>query len=405
MSKLTHSPAWKALEAHYETVSKLQMKEMFDRDPIRFHRFSLKFYDLLLDYSKNRVTVETMSLLRNLAEQANLKSWIDKTFSGEKINTTENRSVLHIALRNRSNRPIYVDGVDVMPEVNAVLAHMREFTQSVREGEWKGFSGKAITDVVNIGIGGSDLGPVMVTEALKHYSKRDLNLHFVSNVDGTHIAEALKRLDPETTLFIVASKTFTTQETLTNAHTAKRWLLQTAKDEIAVAKHFVALSTNGAEVSKFGIDTANMFGFWDWVGGRYSLWSAIGLPIALAIGMDHFEEMLTGASRNGRALPDRSARNQSPGDARASWNLVQQLFWSANARNFALRPVLASISRLFSTGGYGERRQKRQPGRRIRRLFDWTYSLGRTRNERTACILSIDSPGHETGSLRFPRSD
>ncbi len=295
MSALTQSLAWKALDNHYEAISDIQMRELFATDPIRFHRFSLSFKELLLDFSKNRITPETMNLLRNLAEQANLKSWIDKTFSGEKINSTENRAVLHIALRNRSNRPIVVDGVDVMPEVNAVLAHMRIFTESVRNGEWKGYTGKKITDVVNIGIGGSDLGPVMVTEALKHYSQRDLNLHFVSNVDGTHIAETLKKLDPETTLFIVASKTFTTQETLTNAHTAKLWLLQTAREESAIAKHFVALSTNGAEVSKFGIDTANMFGFWDWVGGRYSLWSAIGLPIALSIGMDHFEEMLTGA--------------------------------------------------------------------------------------------------------------
>ena len=295
MSQLTQSPAWKALAEHYETASKLQMKDLFDFDPERFRKCTLRFNDILLDFSKNRITGETLSLLRALARQADLKGWIDKTFSGEKINITENRAVLHIALRNRSNRPILVDGTDVMPEVNAVLAHMREFTQSVRGGHWLGYTGKAITDVVNIGIGGSDLGPVMATEALKPYSKRGLNLHFVSNIDGTHIAETLKKLDPETTLFIVASKTFTTQETLTNAHSAKLWLMLSAKDETAIARHFVALSTNDIEVSKFGIDTANMFGFWDWVGGRYSLWSAIGLPIALSIGMDAFEEMLTGA--------------------------------------------------------------------------------------------------------------
>src|SRR5437868_6406205 len=215
-------------------------------------------------------------------------------FTGQKINTTENRAVLHVALRNRSNRPILVDGQDIMPAVNAVLAHMRQFSDAVRNGSWKGYTGQAITDVVNIGIGGSDLGPVMATEALKPYAKPGLRAHFVSNVDGTQLAETLKPLRPETTLFIVASKTFTTQETLTNAHSAKDWFLRAAKDEKHVAKHFVALSTNEKEVEKFGIDKANMFEFWDWVGGRYSLWSAIGLSIAIAVGMDHFEEMLTG---------------------------------------------------------------------------------------------------------------
>jgi glucose-6-phosphate isomerase len=235
-----------------------------------------------------------MTLLRNLAEQADLKGWTEKTFSGEKINITEDRAVLHVALRNRSNRPILVDGKDVMPEVNAVLAHMKEFSDAIRSGSWTGYTGKGITDVVNIGIGGSDLGPVMATEALKPYSKPGLNVHFVSNIDGTHIVETTKPLNPETTLFIVASKTFTTQETLTNAHTAKDWFLKTAKDSKHVAKHFVALSTNAEEVTKFGIDTKNMFAFWDWVGGRYSLWSAIGLPIAVDIGFDHFVELLTG---------------------------------------------------------------------------------------------------------------
>jgi glucose-6-phosphate isomerase len=215
-------------------------------------------------------------------------------FNGEKINITENRAVLHIALRNRSNRPIIVDGADVMPEVNAVLQHMKTFSDAIRSGQWTGYTGKRITDVVNIGIGGSDLGPVMVTEALKPYAQEGLNVHFVSNIDGTHMAETIKRLNPETTLFIVASKTFTTQETLTNAHTAKDWFLAQAKQEAHVAKHFVALSTNAKEVSNFGIDTHNMFEFWDWVGGRYSLWSAIGLPIAIAIGFTNFEELLTG---------------------------------------------------------------------------------------------------------------
>ena len=295
MTTVSQTPAWKALEAHHKTIASKHMRDMFAEDPKRFEKMSLRFNDILFDFSKNRITEETLRLLLDLARQANLQEWIDKMFSGEKINITEDRAVLHVALRNRSNRPIKVDGKDVMPEVNAVLAHMREFTEAIRSGKWTGYTGKAITDVVNIGIGGSDLGPVMATEALKPFSKEGLRVHFVSNVDGTHIAETLKKLNPETALFIVASKTFTTQETLTNAQSAKDWFLKTAKDEKAVAKHFVALSTNATEVSKFGIDTKNMFEFWDWVGGRYSLWSAIGLPIATYIGMDNFEELLDGA--------------------------------------------------------------------------------------------------------------
>ncbi|MFN2452718.1 MAG: glucose-6-phosphate isomerase, partial [Pyrinomonadaceae bacterium] len=297
MTSPTRLPAWQSLEKHYEQVAPMQMRDLFKDDPQRFNRFSLRFDDILLDYSKNRITEETVKLLLDLARQAKLEEWTKKMFGGEKINITEDRAVLHVALRNRSNRAINVEGKDVMPEVNAVLAHIREFTEAIRSGAWKGYTGKAITDIVNIGIGGSDLGPVMATEALKPYGKQGLHVHFVSNVDGTHIAETLKELNPETTLFIVASKTFTTQETLTNAQSAKDWFLDTAKDEAAVAKHFVALSTNAAEVSKFGIDTKNMFEFWDWVGGRYSLWSAIGLSIAVYIGMDNFEELLNGAHR------------------------------------------------------------------------------------------------------------
>ena len=287
-------PAWQALESHYQQVAPLQMRDLFRQDPRRFEKFTLRFQDILFDFSKNRITDQTLPLLFDLARQSDLAGMTEKMFTGQKINTTEDRAVLHIALRNRSNRPILVDGKDVMPEVIAVLAHMRQFSESVRSGAWKGYTGKAITDIVNIGIGGSDLGPVMATEALKPYGKPGLRVHFVSNVDGTHIAETLKVVHPETVLFLVASKTFTTQETLTNAHSARDWFLKTAGDVKHVAKHFAALSTNGAEVSKFGIDTANMFGFWDWVGGRYSLWSAIGLSIALYIGMDNFEELLTG---------------------------------------------------------------------------------------------------------------
>ena len=273
----------------------MSMRSLFEHDPERFAKFSIQFEDMLVDWSKNRVTAETMRRLVDLAQAAGLKAWTERMFTGERINSTENRPVLHIALRNRSNRPILVDGVDVMPDVNRVLAQMRAFSDAVRSGDWKGFTGKRITDVVNIGIGGSDLGPVMVTEALKAYSQRDLHVHFVSNIDGTHMAETLRDLDPASTLFIVASKTFTTQETITNAKTARAWLLRALGDDAAVARHFVALSTNAKEVAAFGIDTANMFEFWDWVGGRYSLWSAIGLPIAVAIGMDHFEELLAGA--------------------------------------------------------------------------------------------------------------
>lgn len=295
MSQLTQSPAWKAIDAHYEQVRDVEMRDLFAQDPQRFDKFSLRFEDFLLDYSKNRLTDTTRALLLDLARQADVPGMAEKMFTGQKINITEDRAVLHVALRNRANRPILVDGQDVMPEVNAGLAHMRAFSEAVRNGDWLGYSGKPITDIVNIGIGGSDLGPVMVTEALKPYGKPGLNVHFVSNVDGTHIAEALKLCQPETTLFLVASKTFTTQETLTNAHTAKDWLLRSAPDASAVAKHFAALSTNAGEVEKFGIDPANMFPFKDWVGGRYSLWSAIGLSIALFVGMDNFEAMLDGA--------------------------------------------------------------------------------------------------------------
>jgi len=295
MSAITRSPAWKALEVHNKAIAPMHMREMFAEDLQRFKRFSIQWKDILLDYSKNRITEETMKLLVALARQADVDGWRERMFKGEKINFTEDRAVLHVALRNRANTPVMVDGKDVMPDVNAVLAHMKSFSESVRSGEWKGYTGKVITDVVNIGIGGSDLGPVMVTEALKPYAKPGLNVHFVSNVDGTHLAEVLRKVKPQTTLFLIASKTFTTQETMTNAESARRWFLETAKDPAAVARHFVALSTNTKEVIRFGIDPKNMFEFWDWVGGRYSLWSAIGLSIAVHIGFDNFEELLNGA--------------------------------------------------------------------------------------------------------------
>ncbi|GAA4444120.1 glucose-6-phosphate isomerase [Ravibacter arvi] len=287
--------SFKKLKTHHKTISKVHLKELFEEDPNRFKKFSIRLGDIVFDYSKNRINGRTRGYLLQLAEEVGLSDAIEKMFTGDKINATENRSVLHIALRNRANTPILSDGKDVMPDVQEVLEKMKVFSGKVRSGEWKGYSGKTITDVVNIGIGGSDLGPVMVTEALKPYAKKGLNVHFVSNVDGTHIVETLKPLNPETTLFLIASKTFTTQETMANAHTARKWFLDSAQDTEAIKKHFVALSTNQKEVAAFGIDTANMFGFWDWVGGRYSLWSAIGLSIAIYIGFQNFEQLLLGA--------------------------------------------------------------------------------------------------------------
>ncbi|HDG1671524.1 MAG: glucose-6-phosphate isomerase [Kluyvera cryocrescens] len=291
----TQTAAWQALQKHFDEMKDVTIAELFAKDGDRFAKFSATFDDqMLVDFSKNRITEETLAKLLDLAKETDLSGAIKSMFSGEKINRTEDRAVLHVALRNRSNTPIVVDGKDVMPEVNAVLEKMKSFSEAIISGQWKGYTGKAITDVVNIGIGGSDLGPFMVTEALRPY-KNHLNMHFVSNVDGTHIAETLKTLNPETTLFLVASKTFTTQETMTNAHSARDWFLASAVDQKHVAKHFAALSTNGKAVSEFGIDTANMFEFWDWVGGRYSLWSAIGLSIILSVGFDNFVQLLSGA--------------------------------------------------------------------------------------------------------------
>ena len=294
MSKLTSSPAWQALKAHHTTIEPVHMRQMFRDDPARFDKFSVQLGGLLFDYSKNRVDTETIGLLTDLARQAGVQSQIERMFAGEKINATEQRAALHTALRNRSGQPVYVDGKDVMPDVQSVLELMRRFSDKVRTGRHVGHTGKRITDIVNLGIGGSDLGPLMVCEALKPYSTPSLRAHFVSNVDGTHLAETLKKLDAETTLFIVSSKTFTTQETLTNARSARAWLVAKLGDELAVAKHFAAVSTNLEATAKFGINPQNVFEFWDWVGGRYSLWSAIGLPIALFVGMDKFEELLGG---------------------------------------------------------------------------------------------------------------
>lgn len=291
----THTKSWQHLSDHFEKIKDVHMNELFAKDPQRFKKFSVRFNDILVDYSKNRMTEETLHLLIELTHEIGLTDAIDQMFSGERINETENRAVLHIALRNRENTPIYVGGKDVMPEVNAVLDKMKDFSNKVISGEWKGYTGQRISDIVNTGIGGSDLGPAMVTEALQPYAKEGLTVHFVSNIDGTHITETLKRLNPETTLFMIASKTFTTQETMTNAFSARRWFLDAAKNEAHIPKHFVALSTNTEKVKAFGIDKDNMFIFWDWVGGRYSLWSAIGLSIACYIGFENFSELLQGA--------------------------------------------------------------------------------------------------------------
>lgn len=342
MSSITKSSAWQALEHHHQEITGDHMRDLFARDLRRAERFSLRLGDMLLDYSKNRVVPKTMDLLVALAREANLEGWRQRMFSGETINTTEGRSVLHVALRNAPDQPIYVDGKDVMPDVVRVLDQMAAFTEAVRGGEWQGATGKRISDVVNIGIGGSDLGPVMVTEALKPYKHPDIEVHFVSNVDGTHIVETLKSLNPETTLFIVASKTFTTQETLTNAGTARTWLTDQL-GEAAVAKHFVALSTNTEKVTAFGIDPANMFAFWDWVGGRYSLWSAIGLPIAVAIGMDRFRELLAG----GRAMDDHF--RSAPLGANMPVILALIGIWNTNflgAETYAVLPYDQYLHRL-----------------------------------------------------------
>jgi glucose-6-phosphate isomerase len=287
--------AWKKLQADQQLIKAIQMKNLFREDPERFNRYSIIFGDILFDFSKNLVNAETFSHLFELANECQVGEAIRAMFSGEKINHTENRSVLHTALRNFSGEPVYSDGMDVMPGVMQELEHMKSFCQKIHSGEWRGFSGKPIRNIVNIGIGGSDLGPVMVTEALKHYWIDGMQAYFVSNVDATHIVETLKKINPEETLFLIASKTFTTQETMTNAFSARDWFLKSAGDPAQIAKHFVALSTNETEVVKFGIDRSNMFVFWDWVGGRYSLWSSIGLSIALMIGYPHFEEMLQGA--------------------------------------------------------------------------------------------------------------
>jgi glucose-6-phosphate isomerase len=357
MSVPSDLPVWHELKAHHAAIADLHLRDLFAADPGRFSTFSRRFGDLLIDFSKHRITGETLGLLIELARQAQVPAWIERTFGGEMVNHTERRSVLHVALRNRSNHPILVNGADVMPDVNAVLEHMRKFADQVRRGKWRGQTGKRIRDVVNIGIGGSDLGPKMVCEALEPYGDPTLRMHFVSNVDGAHISHVLAECDPESTLFIVASKTFTTQETMTNAHTARAWLIKELGDELAVAKHFVAVSTNAEGVRKFGIDTANMFEFWDWVGGRYSLWSAIGLPIMVYHRHGTFHRVAGRRTRDGRAFPHRAAGRKPAGDSGDAGHLVHRFLRRGQPGHAGLRRLSALAAGLSATTGYGEQRQ------------------------------------------------
>jgi glucose-6-phosphate isomerase len=361
MTALTQSPAWQALARHRDAMREVQMRDLFATDPGRAEQLSIEVEDMKVDYSKHRVTAETMKLLFDLAGQARVFEWRDRMYAGDRINRTENRSVLHVALRNRSNRPIVVDGADVMPEVNAVLAKMREFTESVRSGAWKGHTGKRITDIVNIGIGGSDLGPVMACLALKPYWQDGMRAHFVSNVDGTHIAETLKEVSAETTLFVVESKTFTTQETLMNARTARSWLVQKLGDEAAVPRHFVAVSSATEEVKKFGIDPNNMFVFWDWVGGRYSLWSAIGLPIALMIGMDRFGQMLGG----GHAMDEHF--RTAPMEENVPIVLAMLGVWYSNFFDAATHAILPYDQYMSRFAAYFQQGDMESNGKRVDR--------------------------------------
>jgi glucose-6-phosphate isomerase len=361
MSALTQSQAWQALARHHGEIENVHMRDLFAADPGRFEGFSIDVGELLLDYSKHRVTKETMDLLFALARDADVFGWRDRMFAGEKINRTEDRAVLHVALRNRSNRPIHVDGVDVMPEVNAVLAKMRRFTESVRNETWRGYTGKPIKHVVNIGIGGSDLGPTMASLALKPYWQGGMRAHFVSNVDGAHIAEVFSEVSAEETLFVVESKTFTTQETLMNARSARKWVIEKLGSEAAVPKHFVAVSTATEEVKKFGIDPANMFGFWDWVGGRYSLWSAIGLPIALMVGMDHFEELLAG----GHAIDEHFVSAPLEKNAPVIMGLLG--VWYANFFGAATHAILPYDQYMSRFAAYFQQGDMESNGKRVDR--------------------------------------
>jgi glucose-6-phosphate isomerase len=354
-------PVWKELEKHAAATRDLQMRDLFARDPRRAETFSLRWNEILLDYSKNWITAHTLTLLHKLLTEAKVGELCDLMFRGGRINFTENRSVLHVALRRPADQPLKVDGQDVMPEVEKVRQQMKTFSEKVRSGDWKGYTGQPISHIVNLGIGGSDLGPVMVTEALKPYARRDLRLHFVSNIDSTHLAEALRTCQPATTLFLVASKTFTTQETLTNAHSARKWFLEEARNEKHIAKHFVAISTNEAEVRKFGIDPANMFPFWDWVGGRYSLWSAIGLSIALSIGYERFSELLSGA----HAMDEHFLK--TPADKNLPMTLALLGIWYNNFHGAQTHAILPYDQYLHRFPAYFQQGDMESNGKRVDR--------------------------------------
>ena len=361
MSQINQSLIWQSLNQHKKDIESISLREMFKSDPNRFNQFHIQFNDLLLDYSKHRISKETISLLIQLAKEADVEGWRNRMFRGEKINSTEHRAVLHTALRNQNTSPIISDGEDVMPKVKNVLKKMRRFSEEVRSGLWRGFSGKAITSVINIGIGGSDLGPAMVCQALKAYGSKTITPYFVSNVDGADLSQVLEKCNPETTLFIIASKTFTTQETMTNAFSAREWFLQAAKDNQHIKKHFVALSTNQHAVSQFGIDTENMFEFWDWVGGRYSLWSAIGLSIALYIGMDGFEDLLKGGFEMDEHFKTAPIEQNIP--------MMMGLLgiWYINFFNFSTHAILAYDQGLSKLAPYLQQADMESNGKFINR--------------------------------------
>ena len=401
---LTSLKAWKDLKTHAREVAKVHLRALFADDPKRGERLTAEAAGLFLDYSKNRITDETIKLLLALAEESKLRERTDAMFSGQKINITEKRAVLHVALRAPKGQTILVDGEDVVPKVHEVLDRMSAFSDRVRSGEWKGQTGKRIKNVINIGIGGSDLGPVMAYEALKHYSDRTMTFRFVSNVDSTDFAEAVQDLDAAETLFIVSSKTFTTLETMTNAHTARAWLLEKlGGDESAIAKHFVAVSTNAGEVTKFGIDTANMFGFWDWVGGRYSMDSAIGLSTMLAIGPQNFRAMLDGFHQMDEHFRTAPFEQESAGSAGAAFRLVHGFLRCADDRHSSLRAISEALPGVSAAVDDGEQRQACNPQWRAGSIQHGTHLLGRARHQRAALVLPVDSPGNAVDPVRLHR--
>ncbi len=403
LSPLRQRPAWQALEAHYQKIRDRHLRDLFAEDPQRAEKLSLEALGVLLDYSKNRLTTETVQLLLDLTNQSGLRERIDAMFRGDKINITENRAVLHVALRAPRDEVINVDGKNVVPEVHTVLDKMADFVNRVHSGAWLGATGKTIKNVVNIGIGGSDLGPSMAYSALKHYSHRDMTFRFVSNVDGTDIAEAARDLDLARTLFIISSKTFTTLETLTNARTARQWYIDALKDESVIAKHFVAVSTNEAEVRKFGIDPANMFEFWDWVGGRYSYTSAIGLSLMLAIGPDRYREMLAGFHEMDEHFRTAPFAENLPVILGLVGLWYDDFFGAETLAILPYDQYLEKLERLFRAARHGEQRQARHARWADRRLPDGADCMGHAGHQRPACVLSADSPGDEIDPMRLHR--